>query len=74
MGLKGLLEVMNNFEKVKAKGFRACRRSKFTKAICQLVEKFKKIENVEIHTYFKLWISNQTFCKSIQTFGFQFNG
>ncbi len=44
MGLKGLLEVMNNFEKVKAKGFRACRGSKFTKATCQLVENFKKIK------------------------------
>jgi methylphosphotriester-DNA--protein-cysteine methyltransferase len=54
MGLKGLLEVMNNFEKVKAKGFRACKRSKFTKATCQSVEKFKKIESVEINTYFKI--------------------
>lgn len=48
MGLKGLLEVKNNFEnnfeKVKAKGFKACRRSKFTKATCQWVEKLKKIE------------------------------
>jgi hypothetical protein len=38
------------------------------------VENLKKIESVEIHTYLKIWISNQTFCKSIQTFGFQFNG
>jgi methylphosphotriester-DNA--protein-cysteine methyltransferase len=54
MGLKGLLEVKNNFEKVKAKGFRACRRSKFTKATCQWVENLKKIESVEIHTYLKI--------------------
>jgi len=74
MGLKGLLEVKNNFEKVRAKGFRACRRSKLNKATCQWVEKLKKIESVEIHTYLKIWISNQIVCKSIQTFGFQFNG